>query len=99
MAEADWGSAKQRALGMLSHRRGSDEAQRLSPPAVPSTLLLLLNAGRRSCRFRLPVIPEPGRWIWVLGTASDRAPARAIRGQAVPVHAHSLVLLKYEPTA
>jgi len=99
MAEADWGSAKQRVLGMLMHRHGSDEAQRLSPPAVPSTLLLLLNAGRRSCRFRLPVIPEPGRWLWVLGTASDRAPARALRGQAVRVQAHSLVLLKYEPTA
>jgi isoamylase len=99
MAEADWGRAKQRALGMLMHRHGSDEGRRSSPPAVPRTLLLLLNAGRRSCRFRLPAIAEPGRWLWVLSTASDRAPTRSIRAQAVRVQAHSLVVLRYEQTA
>jgi hypothetical protein len=99
MTEADWGSARQRALGMLMHRHAGDEAQRLSPPAGPSTLLLLLNAGRRSCRFRLPVIREPGKWIWVLSTVSDCVPTRPIRAQAVRVQAHSLVLLIYESTA
>jgi len=61
-------------------------------------MLVIINAGSRPRRFQLPSIPEPGDWLWVLGTVPDVPPEHSLCGEIVRVPERALVLLKHEPT-
>jgi glycogen operon protein len=81
---------------MLVHGEASDEVDERGRPTRGCTLLLLLNAGSRSCSFALPKLPEPGLWREVLSTA--RPGARDVRKDAWLLPSHSLSLLDHGAT-
>jgi isoamylase len=91
MKPADWQEARRRELGMLIPGHASDEVDERGRPNRGDTLLLLVNGGARSCLFQLPSLSEPGVWWEVLSTA--RHGERRVRGEALNLVSHSLVLL------
>jgi glycogen operon protein len=95
--DEDWRDPRRRALGMLLHGQATDERDARGRLIVGETVLLLLNGGGRSTRFVLPVIPVPGSWVQVVHTAGPGV--RTVQADAVPLVAHSLILLRYEESA
>jgi isoamylase len=89
-----WHDPARRMLGMLLHGQATDERDERGRLVVGETILLLLNGGGRSTRFTLPSMPGSGTWIQELHTA--RPGMRVVRTDAVPLVAHSLILLRYE---
>jgi glycogen operon protein len=96
-ANEDWHDPQTRALGMLLYGGATGEGDGHGRVTSGTAILVLLNGGGRSTRFRLPRLPGPGAWVQEVHTA--RPGARVVRGDAVPLVAHSLVLLRYgEPS-
>jgi isoamylase len=93
MTEADWHDPKNQVLGVVIPGQGSDEIDERGRLIAGATLLLLLNAGARSCLFYLPKLVEPGHWHELVHTAQPRP--RVVRGEALHLVAHSLILLRY----
>jgi glycogen operon protein len=93
MRDEDWHEGENRILGMLIHGQATDEMDDRGRPIHGATLCLLLNAGERSKLFTLPKLVSVGTWEEILHT--QRTEPRDIRGQAVNLVAHSLVLLRY----
>jgi len=91
----DWQNPERRALGMYIHGEGNGELDDRGRPVLSDTLLLLVNAGRRPCYFRLPDPPRPGRWEKLLNTA--RPGVQIVRRDAVNLAALSLILLAHRP--
>jgi glycogen operon protein len=97
MTGAEWTDPSSHVLGMLIR---SDEAineidergRRLSGDSI----LLLLNGGSRSKAFCLPRLASTGGWVEVLNT-SHPVP-RPIRQDQVDLVAHSIILLRYDPS-
>jgi glycogen operon protein len=85
---ADWHDAERRQLGMWMSCTAEAGGTDAREPATDS-LLLLLNAEAADCYFRLPPMPEPGRFQILLATAE--AELRA--GAEARVPARSLALL------
>ena len=93
MKHEDWQDPERRVLGMCIHGEGNGEVDERGRPVVSDTLLLLVNASRRPCYFRLPDLPKPGRWEKVLNTA--RPGVQIVRLEGVNLAALSLILLTY----
>ncbi len=85
--------AENHVLGMLIDGRATDEIDARGRPIEGDTLLLALNGGRNARYFRLPVRDTPGRWSELVRTASPER--RVLRGEAIHLAAHSVVLLRY----
>ena len=93
MGEGDWHDAKNHVLGMLIDGRATDETDARGRPIEGDTLLLALNGGASARLFRLPKMETPGSWYELVRTASPER--RVLRGEALHLAAHSLVLLRY----
>ena len=93
MTEADWHNPKNLVLGMLIDGRAIDETDARGRPIEGDTLLLALNGGRNARYFRLPKREAQGAWSELVRTASPER--RMLRGDAIHLAAHSLVLLRY----
>ncbi|MBI4717501.1 MAG: glycogen debranching protein GlgX [Planctomycetes bacterium] len=91
MTEPDWRDAALRTLGALFHRAAAKTGE--TPGSRAQTLLLLLNAGARRTRFRLPACPSGGRWRRVLDSGRRQTRERELPGTAVSMLPHSLVVL------
>jgi glycogen operon protein len=89
----DWQDPERRVLGMCIHSEANGEVDERGRPVLSDTLLLLVNAGRRPCYFRLPELSKPGQWEKVLNTA--RPGTQTVRGEGVNLAALSLTLLTY----
>jgi glycogen operon protein len=93
----DWHDAHRHAVGMLIHAASTDERDERGRLAGGETVLLLLNPGGRSVRFTLPRLHERGIWVEELNTG--RQGSRPVRGDAVSLLAHSLILLRHTEAA
>ncbi len=95
MTQAEWTDAGNHVLGMLIHAAAAEERDERGRPIGGAPLLLLLNGGPRSRSFTLPK-GGPGTWYALLDTA--RAAARVVKGPALNLVAHSVVLLRRAAT-
>jgi len=93
-SEAEWHDPKNRVVGMLIHGMASDEIDERGRPNRGETLLLLVNGGGRSTRFQVPALPDAGVWRELLNTT--RRGSRPVRGDALLLPSHSLLLLTHE---
>jgi isoamylase len=93
MTEADWHDAKNHVLGMMIDVSATDETDARGRPIEGDTLLLAMNGGATARNFRLPQTDAAGRWSEIVRTASGER--RALRGEALHLAAHSLVLLRF----
>ena len=91
MTLEDWRDPERRVLGMYIHDEASSEVDERGRPVLTDPLLLLVNAGRRPCYFRLPELPRPGRWEKMLNTA--RPGVQTVRLAGLNLAALSLILL------
>ena len=91
----DWQDPERRVLGMCIHGDGGGEVDERGRPVLSDTLLLLVNAGRRPCYFRLPEPPAPGQWEKMLNTA--RPGIQMVRRDGVNLAALSVILLTHRP--
>ena len=89
----DWQDPERRVLGMCIHGEGNREVDERGRPVRSDTLLLLVNASRRPCYFRLPDPPTPGRWEKMLNTA--RPGIQMVRRDGVNLAALSVILLTH----
>ena len=87
----DWRDPESRRLGMLISGEALNEPDETGRPVAGDSLLLLLNAAGVDCYFRLPPMPNPGRFEPLLATAG--AELRPDGGVLVPPR--SLALLAY----
>jgi isoamylase len=71
----------------------TDETDARGRPIEGDTLLLAMNGGATARNFRLPQTDAAGRWSEIVRTASGER--RALRGEALHLAAHSLVLLRF----
>jgi isoamylase len=94
LTHEEWGDPENHVLGVLIHGDASDEIDERGRLNRGATLLLLMNGGRRSRRFEIPVLSEAGRWVELVNTA--RPPRGAVKDSAVNLTAHSLMLLRHE---
>jgi glycogen operon protein len=93
----DWHDPQRNVLGMWIHGEGNGEVDERGRRVQSDTLLLLVNAGRRPCHFRLPDPPTPGTWEKLLNTA--RPGVQAVRSVGVNLAGLSLILLTHRPAA
>ena len=93
MTEADWHDAKNHVLGMMIEGSATDETDARGRPIEGDTLLLALNGGASARYFRLPPRDVAGGWYELVRTASSER--RVLRGEALHLAAHSLVLLRF----
>ena len=93
MGESDWHDGKNHVLGMLIDGKATDEIDSRGRPIEGDTLLLVLNGGPTARYFRLPEMEMQGSWYELVRTASPER--RVLRGEAIHLAAHSLVLARY----
>jgi glycogen operon protein len=91
----DWNDRRRRLLGMLMHGRTDEAVREDGHDANVQTLLLVFNGDSHARRFRLPSIPEAGRWSWRVNTAFAETRRERITGRTIQVAARSLALLEY----
>ncbi|MGH2768402.1 MAG: glycogen debranching protein GlgX, partial [Actinomycetota bacterium] len=91
MKSGDWADHNNHVLGMLMHGHATDEVDDRGRPIFGEALLLLLNGGTRLVYFHLPGLEGQGVWHEILNTA--RSGTRVVRGEAVNLGPHSLILL------
>jgi glycogen operon protein len=92
MTDADWANPHNHVLGMLIRGRATDELDERGRTFVGDTILLLMNGGGRSRTLTLPRLAQRGQWVELVNTAQH---GTALPRGAVPVAAHSLVLLGF----
>jgi glycogen operon protein len=96
MSGHEWHDGRRQALGMLVHGRLDGGVDARGKALMTQTLLLLLNGGRRACRFQLPSLTAPGRWNLLVHSGVPQVEARRLHGASIRLVPHSLVLLRYE---
>ncbi|MDJ0865289.1 MAG: glycogen debranching protein GlgX [Myxococcota bacterium] len=94
LTHEDWHDPERRVIGMLVSGEANDEVDERGRAVQGDTLLLLLNGGSRPHLFRLPAMPDPGRWEQEVNTARAGG-ARTPRSDRINLRAHSLALLVY----
>ena len=87
----DWADPHNSVLGMLVRADATDELDDRGRAVRGDTILFLLNGGARSKRFVVPALGGPAGWEEIVNTA--RPGTRPVRGGAVNLVAHSVVLL------
>jgi isoamylase len=93
MTDERWRDAGLQVLGMLISGEAADETDDRGRPVKGDTMLLLVNGGGTAADFTLPALEQPGAWVTLVDTARDGV--RAVKGEAVGVEPHSLVLLRH----
>ena len=93
LAGEDWGNADLHALGMLIDGHATDEVDDRGHAVSGDTLLLVTNGGEANVDFHLPAMAGGHIWVMMVDTARRELPV--VRGGAVEVQAHSLVLLRF----
>jgi glycogen operon protein len=78
---------------MLIDGAATDEVDERGHAVHSDTLLLLLNGGEQNVTFTLPA--QDGRKIWVVVVDTARRELPVVRGSAVEVQAHALMLLRF----
>ncbi|MDB4889594.1 MAG: glycogen debranching enzyme GlgX [Gemmatimonadetes bacterium] len=92
--DVDWRNPEARALGMLIDGAATDEVDERGHAVSGDTLLLVLNAGDTPVSFTLPAVPGEAKiWVTMVDTARDEV--AVVKGKAVKVEAHALVLMRY----
>jgi glycogen operon protein len=92
--DVDWRNPEARVLGMLIDGAATDEVDERGHAVSGDTLLLVLNAGDTPVSFTLPAVPGEAK-IWVTMVDSARDELAVVKGKAVKVEAHALVLMRY----
>jgi len=92
MTAEDWADPHNSVLGMLVRADATDEVDDRGRPVRGDTILFLLNGGARSKRFVVPALGAAGAWEEIVNTA--RPGTRPVRGGAVNLVAHSVILLR-----
>jgi len=95
LTDDDWRDPECRRLGMLISGEAHDELDESGRPVAAESLLLLFNAAGVDCYFRLPPMPDPGRFEPLLTTAG----AELRPDGSVLVPARSLALCAYRSGA
>ena len=95
LTQHDWHDRGRGLLGMLvhGHEAGTDGENGI---VAPETLLLVFNADDRAWRWRLPLVPEKGTWVWRIDTARADLDHERIGGKTIKVAARALALLEYK---
>jgi isoamylase len=93
MTEADWQDAKNHVLGMMIEGSATDETDARGRPIQGNTLLLAINGGSSDCSMQLPLRDAAGGWHEIVHPASSER--RVLRGEALHLAPHSLVLLRF----
>jgi glycogen operon protein len=93
MTDVDWQDAKNHVLGMMIAGSATDETDARGRPIEGDTLLLAVNGGASARYFRLPQTDVAGGWHEIVRSASDER--SVLRGEALHLAAHSLVLLRF----
>jgi isoamylase len=93
MAAEDWGQPAAHALGMLIDGAATDEVDERGHAVRGDTILLVLNGGEQNVSFALPSLDGGKIWVIMIDTARRELPV--VRGSAVDVEAHSLMLLRF----
>jgi len=89
----EWRNPDAHALGMLIDGAATDEVDERGHAVRSDTLLLLFNGGEQNVQFTLPA--QDGQKIWVVMVDTARRELPVVRGSAVDVQAHSLMLLRF----
>ncbi len=82
MTMANWSRSRREPFGLLW-------------PAARKTTLALFNSNSHGCLFEMPDIEPHGHWTQILNTTSLRT--HRLRGRALRLAPHSVVLLVFEP--
>ncbi len=96
MSDQDWSQSFARCLGAFLSGRGLTERDEHGRLVEDDDLLVLLNAHNDEIAFALPGTPGT-QWHAVVDTSREDgapAPQAYAPGDACPLHAHSLVLLR-----
>ncbi|MFI5257363.1 MAG: glycogen debranching protein GlgX [Gemmatimonadales bacterium] len=93
MAAEEWGRPEAHALGMLIDGAATDEVDERGHAVRGDTLLLVFNGGEQNVSFALPTLDGGKIWVIMIDTARRELPV--VRGSAVDVEAHSLMLLRF----
>jgi len=99
MKPGDWQDPARRVLGMLVVSQPDDEVDDRGRPIPGDPVLLLVNAGSRSCSFALPVLREPGYWDTLVNTARPTAAASRRGSRRVLLPGNALILLRHRSHA
>ena len=97
MTSEEWNDSANHVIGMMIRGEATDESDERGRPVTGDAILLLLNGGARSKPFLLPNLGRGGAWAEVLSTA--HMTPRPVRDNQVNLVAHSVMLLRYSPTA
>jgi glycogen operon protein len=95
MTDETWNSPDVRALGVRLNGDAIQEVNERGERIVGDTLLLMLNAGDRTCTFVLPATAPIERWDTLLDTSDPWRPTRRLRaGDRYELQAHSIAVMK-----
>ena len=94
MTQSDWHDGADHVLGMMIDGAATDETDARGRPMRGDTLLLLLNAGAKATRFRLPGQEARGHWEVLVDTASE-PDTPELAGRTLTLQPRSLALLAY----
>ena len=93
LGEAEWRDPSMHAMGMLIDGKATDEVDDRGQAVCGDTLLIILNSGEQNVQFALPKLEGPNIWVAMVDTAQRELPI--VRGDAMEVQSHSLVLLRF----
>jgi isoamylase len=93
MTPEDWSNPSGHVLGMLIDGAATDEVDERGHAVSGDTLLLITNGGEQNVTFTLP--SHDGKKIWVVLVDTARRDLPVVRGNAIEVQSHSLMLLRF----
>jgi glycogen operon protein len=91
--DVDWRNPDAQVLGMLIDGAATDEVDERGNAVSGDTLLLVMNAGDKPVSFTLPELGGEKMWVSMVDTARDEL--SLVKGGAVTVEAHALMLLRF----
>ena len=98
MTDQDWQSGFARSVGVFLNGQAIPTPDGRGEPIMDDSFYLLFNAHYEALQFKLPTCPWGDRWVKVIDTnepVPDLREQEELRaGEAVPVEAHSVVILR-----